>query len=334
MSMAKSQEDTVFWKAGDEANFGSIDASTAWAIRAILTANGDRNFASKGARYLTRARKYDYWSNTYATAQVIRALTELSKTGNELTPNYSYKVSLDGKQIAQGTVNSSQQNIQDIAIPVSTIKSDGSNISISKIGDGQLYSTLSVDEFRSDKNAPALNRGLSVKREYINEKGGQYSLAVGDTATVKITVSGLKENENYGVVNDELPSGLVPINESFKNEQYGQLNSYSYYYNNFYYGSYVTDREITENGKVMLLYQIAAGDNMYAYRARVVNEGTFTVPPATASLMYAPEIYGRSEAQTVIVTKESRVIPSKVVQSKTVQKKSRNTQVIRQKLLA
>lgn len=308
-SMVQTQGDAVFWEAGNKVNFGSRDASTAWAIRAILLANGDRNLAAKGARYLTRVRKYDYWSNTYATAQVVRALTELSKTGSELTPNYSYKVTLDGKQFAQGTVNSSQQILKDIVIPVSTLKSDGSNISISKSGDGQLYSTLLVDEFHTDRNAPAVDHGLTVKREYVNEKGEEYSLAVGDTVKVTITVGGLKANENYGVISDELPSGLVPINESFKNEQYGQQDPYNYYY----YSYDVTDREITENGEVLSLYQIAPGERTYTYRARVVNEGTFIVPPVTASLMYAPEIYGRSEVQIITISKESHVISGKGV---------------------
>ena len=35
------------------------------------------------------------------------------------------------------------------------------------------------------------------------------------------------------------------------------------------------------------------------------------MPPATASLMYAPEIYGRSDVQTVKVVKESQLISGK-----------------------
>ena len=260
-------------------------------------------------RYLTRVRKYDYWSNTYATVQVIRALVDFSKTGSELTPNYTYTVTLDRKQIAKGTVTNSKQNIKDVLIPISRIKEDGSNLSISKTGNGQIYSTLVFDEFHTDRNAPAVNHGLSIKREYVNEKGEQYSLGVGETAIVKITVSGLAASEYYAVINDELPSGLVPINESFKNEQYGQA-PYRYYY----YSYDVTDREITENGEVLSLYQVASGERAYTYKARVVSEGTFIVPPATASLMYAPEIYGRSDAQTITIGKKSEIIPGKAVQ--------------------
>ncbi|MBI2611677.1 hypothetical protein HYW54_02950 [Candidatus Gottesmanbacteria bacterium] len=305
VSIAQTQGDAVFWEGGNKVNFGSKDASTALAIRAIALAGGDRDLAVKATRYLTRVRQSDYWSNTYATAQVIRALVDLSRTGNELTPNYTYSVTLDGKQIAQGSVSNSKQVIKDIEIPAANLKSGGSSISLTKNGTGQIYSTLVINEFHTDRDTPAVNNGLSVRREYVNEKGEQHTLAVGDTAIVKITVSGLKANENYGVINDELPSGLVPINQAFKNEQYG-------YDPNTYYSSYgVTDREITENGMVLSLYQIASGERTYTYKARVVNEGTFIVPPATASLMYAPEIYGRSDVQTVKITKESEIIPTK-----------------------
>lgn len=304
VSMAQTQGDATFWEPGYSVNFGSRDASTAFAIRALILAGGDRSLAEKAVLYLTRNRKFDYWSNTFATAQVIRALVDFSKTGDELTPNYTYFVSLDNKEIARGNVTSSKQTIKDLSIPMNNIKSNGSNISISKTGDGQIYSTFVINEFRTDRNAKSVNRGFAVKREYVNDKGEHHTLAVGDTAVVKITVNG-GGYWNYVIIDDELPSGLVPINESFKNEQYG-------YDPNTYYTSYdVTDREITENGTVLSLYQIFPGEKTYTYKARVVNEGSFIVPPATVSLMYVPEIYGRSDVQTVRITKESEIIPRK-----------------------
>ncbi|EKD99981.1 MAG: hypothetical protein ACD_22C00118G0004 [uncultured bacterium] len=305
ISLAQTQGDALFWKNGVKANFGSNDASTALAIRTILLANGDRDLAAKGARYLTRTRQSNYWSNTFATSQVIRALVDLADTGNELTPNYTYTVLLDGTQIAQGSVTASTKIIQDIVVPITAIKDAGSQLALTTTGDGQLYSTLVINEFNTDRNASAKANGLTVTRDYINEKGSQYSLGVGDTALVTLTVSGLKADEYYGVIKDELPSGLVPINQTFKNEQYGSISS------SYYYSRDVTDREITENGIVLSLYKIASGNRTYTYKARVVSEGTFIVPPATASLMYAPEIYGRSGTQILKVTKESELIPWK-----------------------
>jgi alpha-2-macroglobulin len=304
ISLAKTQGDAVYWEEGDEKRFSSNDASTALAIRAIILADGNREVAVKGVRYLTRNRKYDYWSNTFGTSQVVRAVTELSKTGDELAPNYVYTVDLDGKRIAQGSVNSPRQIISDIQIPIEDIKKDSSILEIKKNGEGQIYSTLVKKEFHTDRNSKAVENGLKITRSYINDKGERFSLGVGDTVTVRLSVSGLGADEYYGVIEDELPSGMIPINQSFKNEQATGRLSYRYGESN---------REITENGIVISLYEFLSGQTNYTYKARVISEGKFIAPPARVSLMYAPEINARTDAEIVNIDKESKLLPGKVV---------------------
>ncbi len=304
MKRAQPQGDTVFWTAGAKDKFGSIDASTALAVRAILMAGGDREIAAKGIRYLTRSRKFQYWSNTFATAQIIRAIADFSKTGNELTPNYTYTVTLDGKELTKGTVTSSKQRIKDILIRADQIAASGGSLVIAQSGVGQLYSTALTHEFHLSKDSRSSSTGLSVSREYYSERGDEYGITVGDAVTVKITVSGLNADEYYGVIADELPAGLIPVNERLKNQQFDQTASANWY--DLY------DRETTENGMVMSLYKLAAGSKTYTYRARAVSSGTFSVPPVQASLMYAPEIAGRSGAETLTVTREPKVLPQRV----------------------
>lgn len=306
IAMAKEEGDSLYWEAGDKTRFASMDASSALAIRAIVMAGGNRETAVKGVRYLSRNKHSDYWANTYATAQVVRAIVDLSKTGTELTPNYTYSVFVDDKEISKGVVTNANQYIHDIDIPIDEIKKDGSNIALTKSGEGQLYSTLLVNEFNNDRDAKAKDNGLKVTREYISERGEDRSLAVGDVVTVKITVDGLKTSENYGVIADELPAGLVPINESLDSEQFNQSPSdYRSYYG-------VSDTEITENGMILSLYLVSPGEQSYTYKARVISEGTFTTPPVQASLMYAPEVNGRSGVQIVKTTQESHMLITKL----------------------
>lgn len=301
LTLAKTQGDGLFWEPGSKEHFGSIEASTALAIRAILAGGGDRDSAAKAVRYLTKNRKTDYWHNTFATAQAVRALTEFAKTGAETAPDYSYNVTLDGQEILRDKVSGNSPLTKNVDINPSQIKKGGSILNISKSGTGQLYSTLTINELRTDRNAPALEHGLKIKKQYYNDKGGQYKPAVGDSVTVQIALEGLPSEDNYAVIEDELPAGLVPINLDFKNEQYGNLPDY------YYYSYGITDREITRNGIIMSLYRISSGMRVYSYKARVVSEGKFTVPPATASLMYSPEIYGRSDSQTIETTRETEL---------------------------
>lgn len=303
VSLAQIQGDGAFWSAGKKWYFGSVDASTALALKALVAAKADQELATKAARFLIRNRRNYYWSNTFATAQVIQALTDFSRWQEESAANYSYQVQLDGQKLSSGQVKGLNLKPILVEIPAQKIKTSGSTLSLIQEGEGPLYATLLQEEFRAAKNSPAVNHGLSVKREYVSEKGENYSLAVGDVVEVKITLGGLQGEEFYGVIADELPAGLVPVNWSLANEQYAKSRP-DYDWN---YG--ITDREVTENGMVLSLYRVPAGEKTYSYKARVVIEGEFYAPPATASLMYAPEIYGRSETQKVVTAKTAKFSP-------------------------
>lgn len=297
-SRAQSQGDGYFWEAGQKSRFGSIEASTGLALQAILVANGDKDIADKAVLYLTRSRKSDYWGNTYATARIITALVEYAKQSRDLTPNYSYTVAQNGKELSSGKVTSPQTILEDIKIPLDKLKNDKGDVSVSKTGDGNLYSTLIVKQFLTSPKQPSINRGISISKRFENTKGPEFDIGVGDTVNVYLEVSGLASNDKYGVITDELPSGMVPVNTGLKNEQ-SSWNIPEDYESGFN----ITDTEVTENGVVLSLYNIASETRTYSYKARVVSAGKFNVPPSTVSLMYSPEVYGRSATSQIELKK-------------------------------
>lgn len=163
-----------------------------------------------------------------------------------------------------------------------------------------MYSTLLFEEFRTDKNSKE-NNGIDVTRRYLNDSGNEYKkLAVGETVTVEIEVSGLEEGGAYVVIEDHLPAGLIPINPRFKSEQQNQK---SYYYRYSY-----SAMEVLPDGMIMSLRNIGSGSNKYTYKARAVSKGIFATPPAVASLMYAPEVFGRSDSPAVEIGDTPEVI--------------------------
>ena len=295
--------DGVYWKAGKSKNFGSTDASTAYAIRAITTAGGDSEYALKAARYLVNSRKSVYWSNTFATAQVIRAIVDYVGYSEETNPDYTYVIKLDGEEIKRGYVDSHNKAIGDINISVDQILSQGSTLDITVNGEGKLYSTVCINEFIRDRNSPSVNHGLKVERQYLDGNGAEYEkMAVGDRVKVKIKVSGSDTGVLYGVIEDELPSGLIPLNRSLANNNV-KIYEGSYMYNDNW--------DYTENGLVISAdgQWLRTGSYSIEYDAVVISEGTFYVPPATASFMYQPEVYGRTESKIITVGKESKVKP-------------------------
>ena len=293
LTKAKRDGESVHWDGASWELLGSTSASTGMAIRALVASGSERETAVAAVRYLTQNKKRHYWENSFGTAQVIRAIIDLSKTGSEQNPDYSYKVTLGGKLIKSGTIENSNIVINDIIIPMNLIGNGTNDLVVEKSGEGQLYSTLIVKEFRTDREYKGNGR-LNISRKIINDKGENYTLGVGDVARVTIDINNWPSGSQYAVLEDHLPSGLVPINETFKNE--GGRDNYNYYGRN-------PGREYTRDG---IIYANENGSiGSFSYKARVVNAGTFDIPPATASLMYLPEIYGASDAQKIVIYDKS-----------------------------
>ncbi len=290
LNQSQEQSGGVFWQASDIDRFGSKEASTAMAMRALLAAGGSRDLAAQGAKYLLRARKTNYWRNTYGTVQVTRALTQLVKSGYELNPNYSYQVDLDDQTLRQDQVQGNNP-INDLDIDLGQIKDSGSVLNVNRQGQGQLYSTLRVKQFITSKQGGVESNGVSLERGYVNQDGSS-QLKVGDEVTVKLTVSGLSGGGNYGVIRDYLPAGLIPVNKVLKNEQ-KQGDDYNYR----------VHQETRDDGMVLSLWRVDQGKHVYTYQARVINAGEFTAPPARFKLMYAPEFNALSDVKQVKIGK-------------------------------
>lgn len=311
ISKAKTHGDGLYWEKGAKINFGSIDTSTILAMKAIMTAKGDLDIVKKAARYLMRNRSRSYWSNTFATSQAISTLTDLSRSLSEVSPNFEYEVTLDGNKIASGKVSDLSHPIQDIEIPSAQIKPN-SAITIKKSGTGRLYSNLTINEVLTTPQIPPLSKGINITRSYENTKGSNHNIAVGDLVNVHLTISGLEDDTNYLIISDELPSGMIPINDIFKNQQFdrGEESALPVFDFSNIRQNYVDDKEITENGINIYLTNVNSGNQSYTYQARVVNAGNFVVPPATASLMYEPEIYARSATAPMTIATDPVIGPT------------------------
>ena len=67
---------------------------------------------------------------------------------------------------------------------------------------------------------------------------------------------------------------------------------------------------------ILSLYRMAPGEKTYTYKARVIAQGEFIAPPVVASLMYSPEINGRSNPQIVKTTGEAKISPVSPIKQK------------------
>lgn len=312
ISRAEQSESTASWSAGSSKNFGSNEASTALALKALLVTGENKELALKAVKYLVTSRTKSYWANTFATALVIDSVTRYSEIENELNPNFEYTVRVNGREINTGKVTTTTDEIPSITIPSSEIKTGNNEVEIEFNGTGQLYSTLFVNQFIKEEKTKAIDSGIKITREYINDKGPEYTLSPGDTVTVRLSLSGAKKSDiSYLAIEDFLPSGLIPINTNLANQS-GYFSISSAY-------AWEMSQSTRKNGVVLYIRNNQNAKNIYEYKARVVNSGKFYVPPAHAEFMYLPEVYGFSASDYITVTDKSEIDYVKLVKSKALQ---------------
>lgn len=311
--LANNNGEEAYWEAGNIENFGSKEASTAFALRALIAGNGDPDLIDRAVKYLTRDRKGNSWQNTFATAQIMQALVDWARIKKVNTTNSTYVVFVDDEQIAQGKFNDYRQ-IDEINIPLDKLKTSGSQISIKSEGQGDVYSAIIATAFRTDKEATQINKGFSITRSYKPQGADSNSpLAVGDVVDVMLTLKS-DFDDKYVLIEDHLPSGLIPINSKFNNEQASGGGEGAQLTNGKIYGN--DNREVTKDGMIISVEDLTKGTTEFIYPARVVSQGEFNVIPAVATKMYAPEVYGRTDVQKIIVQKERVNVVKDIVEKK------------------
>jgi len=290
LSKAKKQGDTIYWYGGSSNRFGSHAASTALAIRALIAAKASPEQIGPAVQYLTINRGENYWSNTYANANAIIAIAEYGRYSNETAVGLSYEVLLNGTAIASGTVTNPRQMIEPIRIPVNNINQQESKVSITKQGEGQLYSTVVVHQLRTDKEAEALEKGMKLTRKYLVNDVERTVFVPGEEVTVQLEIEGLNSDHMYRFIRDYLPAGMIPINENLDNETKGVTDWFSR-----------TNIEYHIDGVEMAIPNWRSNKSVYTYRARVISPGRYYAPPAQSHLMYNPEISARTKVDVITI---------------------------------
>lgn len=285
LEKAKVRVSTPYWEAGRKDFYASQDASTALALRALTKARL-YDAAEKVTQYFALNKSNRFWSNTFATAQTLDALTAYAQVKYPESQNVDYEVILDNKKIAEGVFADPFESIV-LDIDVEDIK-ETSLLEVKTSTNSPLFSIVNNQEFRTADDLPAVSNGLSIYREYKGE------FVPGETVEVVLTLFADEGYQNKSVViHDYLPAGLIPVNTKLKNE---------WEYRNGYGKKRPSGIEIRDDG-VVLAYQSWNGEKLTArYQARVVSRGEYTAPPAVASLMYQPEAYARSQIQRVRIS--------------------------------
>jgi uncharacterized protein YfaS (alpha-2-macroglobulin family) len=178
---------------------------------------------------------------------------------------------------------------------------------VSKEGDGRLYYRLGLNYAPSDLALEPLNRGFVVQREYeavddpgdvFQDEDGAWHVKLGSKVRVRLTM--VADNRRYHVaLVDPLPAGLEPVNPALavSESTTGPAEPTPYWW----WGTWYDHQNVRDERLEAFTTLLWEGVYEYEYVARATTPGTFVTPPTKAEEMYAPETFGRSGSDVVIV---------------------------------
>jgi len=289
--------------------------STSIILKALVQLQPSDSTLPNVVRWLMTARQGSRWETTQENVWAILALTDYMVSTGELLADYDYNLVINDAEYAAGAVSPSTVDEPIYAeVPVSELRADMDNdVAIERTaGKGMLYYSAFLRYYLPANKVQALDRGVSVYREYTLEKNPKMAVtaaAVNDVINVKLTIVA-PHDLYYFVLEDPLPAGCEAIDTSLlttsalaegaeftKADQAEKRDRYGYWWWNW-----PSHTELRDEKVALFASYLAKGVYEYTYSIRCTTPGEYSVMPATAYEMYFADVFGRSAGASLTIT--------------------------------
>ncbi len=311
-------------------NLNTDVRTTAVILWAMSRHMPDSDLLPNIVRWLMSVREGDmvnrrYWESTYTTSWVMLSLIEYMRASGEMQGDFSYTVTLNGEVLLDGDINEETlDESQQVQIEIARLLTEEGNrlvlerqpAQVGQTGAGQLYYTAHLRYFLPAAEVEAVERGIVVARRYermTDSQDGNGPVVVGDLIQVKLTVVA-PTDLYYVIVEDPLPAGCEAVDMGLKTtsvvgEAPGLRNltaeEEDYWYRRYGWGWWwFSHAEIRDEKVALFATYLPRGAYEYSYVMRASIPGTFNVIPTTASEMYFPEVWGRSDGEQFVIQPE------------------------------
>ncbi len=297
-------------------------------LDALIGDQPDSDLIPKLVTGLLAQRKAGKWANTQENSFILLALDRYFNTYEAQTPDFVARLWLGAQYAGETAFRGRTTEYRQINVPMATLAEGGAtaqNLILSKDGQGRLYYRLGLRYAPSDLSLPPLDAGFTVTRRYeavddpadvVQDADGTWRIKAGARVRVKLTM--VAPARRYHVaLTDPLPAGLEALNPALATTGtlpqdpggagMGSPRPYRWWWGPWYEHQNLHDQRA--EAFASLLWE---GVHTYSYVARATTPGVFVVPPAKAEEMYAPETFGRSGVDRVVISDPELASPVSV----------------------
>jgi hypothetical protein len=278
--------------------------TTAQCVRALAAISPDAPEITQAVRWLVRNRKGGtHWRSTRDTAIVVFALLDFAKARGEFKPDVSATISVNGGKALKHSFGKNDAFADPWTFEIAGANLKRANaLSVIRKGKSPLYVTVTRTYYKSDAPIPASDAGFTVHRSYNllqpQKAGGEWvylkkpvtgPLHPGDELLVTVKVVGTRNSE-YVMVEDFLPAGFEVVQDTRGYSIVGDD------FRGFKYGESYWGRHVEFRDDRVGFFRTYWWDNVEVlqYIMRAELPGKVSAMPATAELMYYPEVRGNS----------------------------------------
>jgi hypothetical protein len=299
----RANEFEAHWEAQQKTWYGGVIdhhvEATALSLKALAQISPKSPMLPKAARWLLSHRQYGaYWLSTKHTAFALLGLIDYLKVSQELLPDYTVEVYLNGEQVITKRVTATDAGANAPPLVIerkgATLANDN-QVRIVKRGKGTLWFASTLDYYTriqgSEQVAAGGSDDLRLTREYLRLQVDQTGdkpkwkleplsgeVRSGDLIVVKLRLTGNRAQRL--LIEDPIPAGC---------EQIERDGSLAFDATDKSWTDWYSAREFRDQ-RTAIFVEYLDGDATYQYAMRAQIPGEFKVAPARAERMYQPTV--------------------------------------------
>jgi uncharacterized protein YfaS (alpha-2-macroglobulin family) len=276
--------------------------SSAIALMAMLAVEPEHPLVPKLARGLLDERSGGRWSNTQENAYALVALADYAAVYEADEPNFEGRVWLDRTAVARVKVEGRSFEFTEGFTGMTALLTadqqdpDSSQLLLERAGVGRMYYRVGLEWASTASDLPARSEGLTIERQLRDMSGvigdGQ-TIATGSLLALDVTID-TRSELTHVAIELPLPAGLEAIDMSLgKGSSAMKITG-----ENAWWASH---QELRRDRAVVFADHLGPGTHLHTVFLRATTPGEYVMPPASAEMMYYPEVYGRSATRRVTV---------------------------------
>jgi alpha-2-macroglobulin len=295
--------------------------SLSMVLSALLAVDPKHVLAPRIARRLLATRRDGGWRTTQEDAWALMALADYRRAQERGASAREVTVTLGGDDLLKSSFPLGSLREDKVTLAASELARRGGPLSFAVSGEGPVFFSAELRYATATLPTRARDEGLFVKK-YVRSvpasevaaaassipKVSAASVPAGDLVLVDLLFESA-EPRDHVVLDDPLPAGLEALDYDLDTTSRGaadaEAKAHEKDHKTVWLGTTFREatsrREVRDDRVVTFYRHLEPGMYRVTYLARATSIGTFVVPPTRIEAMYAPEVYGRTGATSLVV---------------------------------